>query len=152
MFLSFLLVAAITHAGAAPAAPAAVSSVAGPSAKGLLPTVSVPDWLAKNPLAADAPFHAETISRGEHTTLNIARVRTKLRLHFHKTTEEVVYLISGTGRMRLGERTFDVKAGDSVLIPKGVVHSFENTGAEPAVALSFLSPAFDGSDRVFVNE
>jgi len=35
--------------------------------------------------------------------------------HLHSTSEEIYYFTAGAGRMRLGEETADVKAGDMVV-------------------------------------
>lgn len=52
--------------------------------------------------------------------------------HTHQGDEEEYYLIlSGRGRMRCGEETFDVAAGDLIRNPPGGTHGLENTGAEP---------------------
>jgi mannose-6-phosphate isomerase-like protein (cupin superfamily) len=51
--------------------------------------------------------------------------------HFHRETEEVYYILSGTGEMTVGEETAEVSAGDAVYIPVNNVHTLKNTGGEP---------------------
>ena len=51
--------------------------------------------------------------------------------HFHRETEEVYYILSGTGEMTVGEETAPVSAGDAVYIPVGNIHTLKNTGSEP---------------------
>jgi quercetin dioxygenase-like cupin family protein len=41
-------------------------------------------------------------------------------LHRHRLTEEIYHITAGSGRMTLGNETFDVAVGDSVLIPPGI--------------------------------
>jgi len=41
--------------------------------------------------------------------------------------------------------------GDTTFIPRGVPHSFKNTGTGPAALLATFSPAFDGTDRVLLS-
>src|SRR5574338_1199821 len=47
------------------------------------------------------------------------------------TVEHEQYVLSGMASIGIGHESFDVKAGDVVFIPEGVVHYYENTGEEP---------------------
>jgi mannose-6-phosphate isomerase-like protein (cupin superfamily) len=47
--------------------------------------------------------------------------------HLQKT-DEVYYVLSGTGSMTINDRRFDVKAGDSVLTRGGSSHGLVQTG------------------------
>ena len=47
------------------------------------------------------------------------------------TVEHEQYVLAGQATITIGEQTHQVKTGDVVFIPEGVVHSYENTGAEP---------------------
>lgn len=48
------------------------------------------------------------------------------RGHSHSGQEEVYYFVSGTGKMEIDNETFDVEAGDVVLIPDGSFHRVYN--------------------------
>lgn len=45
--------------------------------------------------------------------------------------QEAVYVISGAGEIRLGERVFPVGPGSAAYIPKGTPHATRRTTAEP---------------------
>ena len=60
----------------------------------------------------------------------------------HKHTAEFVYVLKGTAKACLGNKTFRVKSGSYLVIPPGVKHRFV-TGREPLVALSVFCPAMD---------
>lgn len=45
--------------------------------------------------------------------------------------EELYLVLEGTGRMNVGDQTYDVGPGDSVLAAAGVEHDLVNTGDEP---------------------
>lgn len=77
-------------------------------------------------------------------------VKNAVRPHKHIYHTEVVLVLEGSGKMTLGNDTFEISAGDYVFIPRGTVHSVDVTSAEPIKVLSIQSPRFDGSDRVFV--
>lgn len=68
--------------------------------------------------------------------------------HYHRTTEELYYIVSGTGLMRVGEEERAVRRGDCVVIPPGAEHKLSNTGAEPLVLLCCCAPAYSDEDTV----
>jgi uncharacterized protein YjlB len=52
--------------------------------------------------------------------------------HYHSTSHEVLGVYSGKAKLRLGGhhgKTFDVDAGDALVIPGGVAH--QNLGSDP---------------------
>jgi mannose-6-phosphate isomerase-like protein (cupin superfamily) len=67
--------------------------------------------------------------------------------HYHLETEEIYYILSGAGRMTVGDETREVSAGDAVLIPRGARHTLSNTGAEPLTLLLVCGPAHSFSDH-----
>lgn len=68
--------------------------------------------------------------------------------HYHRTTEEVYFFTSGSGRMRLGDEEREVREGDCVVIPPGVEHKLFNPGAVPLVLLCCCAPAYSDEDTV----
>ncbi len=59
-------------------------------------------------------------------------------LHVHGKEHEVFTVLSGRLRFVAGDREFVAKAGDVMMIPPGLPHTFK--GLEPSVALVQLSP------------
>lgn len=45
-------------------------------------------------------------------------------LHLQRTQDEMIYILEGDFRIRMGEQEQRCKAGDILLIPKGTPHSF----------------------------
>ncbi len=76
-----------------------------------------------------------TISAGKRTLL-----------HRHHKTEEIYYVISGRGRMTLGDDLFPLKTGDTVCIPPGTPHRVEATAPTPLRLLCCCSPAYAHDD------
>jgi quercetin dioxygenase-like cupin family protein len=60
--------------------------------------------------------------------------------HSHSNNEELVYVLEGTLRYRVGDRTRDLGPGESMHTPRGVAHAFANPFADVARALIVLSP------------
>jgi quercetin dioxygenase-like cupin family protein len=46
------------------------------------------------------------------------------------TVEHEQYVLHGQARIGIGDEVFDVKTGDVVFIPAGVVHFYQNTGED----------------------
>ena len=68
--------------------------------------------------------------------------------HYHVQAEELYYFVAGAGRMRLGEQSFDVRAGHCVVIPPGTPHKLFNQGREPLILLCCCAPAYSDDDTV----
>lgn len=62
-------------------------------------------------------------------------------LHKHPHQEEYFYLISGEVRIALGDQRLVLKAGDSVLGPRGIPHTFAAPEGKPSHMLIAFSPA-----------
>lgn len=66
--------------------------------------------------------------------------------HLHRVTEELYHVMAGRGLMTLGEESFTVEVGDTVLIPPGTAHCIAAAGAVPLRILCCCSPAYDHDD------
>ena len=68
--------------------------------------------------------------------------------HHHPKTEEIYYVLSGSGRVQSGAEERDIGPGDAILHPPGVPHEAWNTGTTPLVFLCVCSPAYEHEDTV----
>jgi quercetin dioxygenase-like cupin family protein len=64
--------------------------------------------------------------------------------HHHLNWEETVYGLVGTTTWLADGRTIEVAPGESLFIPRGMVHGFDNPGDAPATCLIVLSPGVLG--------
>ena len=55
--------------------------------------------------------------------------------HAHKDMEEVYYILSGKGKMVVGEDEFPIQAGDAFYVPFGEYHVTYNTGNQALAIL-----------------
>jgi len=64
-------------------------------------------------------------------------------------TEEVAYVLSGSGELRLdGERTVPFASGQGVFIPAGIWHSVANTGdGDVVMVFGFPHPDYPPTER-----
>ena len=68
--------------------------------------------------------------------------------HRHPHTEEIYYILRGTGRMTVGTEHRGVGPGDGILIPPGTRHTIQNVGREPLVFLCCCAPPYAHEDTV----
>jgi mannose-6-phosphate isomerase-like protein (cupin superfamily) len=63
--------------------------------------------------------------------------------HVHSRTEEIYFIVSGRGEMRVGDEVREVSAGQVVLTPLHERHSFRPLGDEPVelIVSEMLPPA-----------
>ena len=63
-------------------------------------------------------------------------------------TEELAYVLTGQGELRLDEDTIPYGAGSALFIPAGVWHAVANTGNEPVtMVFTFPHPDYPPTDR-----
>jgi mannose-6-phosphate isomerase-like protein (cupin superfamily) len=72
-------------------------------------------------------------------------------LHLHRATEELYHVTAGVGLMTLGERTFEVRAGDTICIAPGTPHRIRNVGAGPLRILCCCSPPYAHDDTELIS-
>lgn len=60
--------------------------------------------------------------------------------HYHAETDEVQYVVSGTGRFWLGDTMRDVHPGDLIIIPKGTKHAGSHASEGNFKVLSIKLP------------
>ena len=61
--------------------------------------------------------------------------------HIHRREEETFFLQQGTLTIQVGGKTLHASPGDLVYLPRGIVHSFLNTGNVDAKFLMVATPA-----------
>ncbi len=121
----------------------------GPTAKS---AVSIKDALRQNPLAADQNIRVINLGIAAEVSHHIVQVRTKEQPHIHADHDLTVFVYRGNGIMTVGNQSFALRAGDSLFVPRGVIHMFQNKAKTPAVAIAIFTPAFDGKDTVPANQ
>jgi quercetin dioxygenase-like cupin family protein len=60
--------------------------------------------------------------------------------HSHPEGEELIYIITGTGKVWIEGEVQSVQPGSTVLFEQGKVHMTRNTGSEEMKVICFFSP------------
>ncbi|MBA3234678.1 MAG: cupin domain-containing protein [Chloroflexi bacterium] len=63
-------------------------------------------------------------------------------------TEELAYVLSGKGELRLDDEVVPYEAGSALFIPAGVWHAVANTGSDPVtMVFAFPHPDYPPTER-----
>jgi len=58
--------------------------------------------------------------------------------HYHPDIEHEQYVLKGRYKVGIGDRVYEVREGDSIYIPSGEVHWYQNTGEQTAEFLCIV--------------
>lgn len=72
--------------------------------------------------------------------------------HSHPNGEEVIYLLSGSGKVYIDGVIEPVQAGSAVLFPQGSIHMLRNSGTAPMKVACFFAPPSDLSTYKFFED
>ena len=90
-----------------------------------------------------------------HASMCVIRVspgETVRPAHSHPDGEEVIYILSGKGRVMVEGVVDQVAAGTVVLFPQGAVHMLQNNGTEEMKVACFFAPPSDLSTYRFFDD
>ncbi len=104
---------------------------------------AIQDILGRVEVRADLKIGLEKVFQNETMSFNLGIVPAGVPDHYHKISDEMYYIHSGRGTMRLGDTYTEVSEGDIVSIPRGMVHGLVKTGGDRMVIFIVTSPPFD---------
>ena len=84
-----------------------------------------------DPVADKAPFLS---------VVEIFEVGGKTPLHHHDHAHEMFYVLSGQGRCHCAGQVHELAKGDTLVLPPGMDHVVENTGADRLYCLTVMVP------------
>ena len=71
--------------------------------------------------------------------------------HMHPNTNEMQFILEGTGTIWLGDKEVQVKPGDLVVIPKGTAHGGTKPDGRPFKAIAIKTPPQAPDDTKMLN-
>ena len=66
--------------------------------------------------------------------------------HYHEHFDETIYGVEGIMTFTVDDKAIDIGPGETLFIPRGFVHGFDNLNQETAKALAVITPALLGPD------
>jgi mannose-6-phosphate isomerase-like protein (cupin superfamily) len=74
-----------------------------------------------------------------------------VKKHMHPLTDEIQYIIEGSGSMWLGNERKEFKPGSIIIIPKGTAHAGSMVSSGPVKALAIKIPPQPATDTVVLD-
>lgn len=74
-----------------------------------------------------------------------------VKKHKHPQTDEIQYIIEGSGSMWVGDQRKEYKPGTIIIIPKGTAHAGSIVANGPVKALVIKIPPQPADDTVFLD-
>jgi len=118
--------------------------------RGVMGMDNIHDLLGRVEVRADLKIGLEKVFQNETMSFNLGIVPREVPDHYHRVSDEMYYIHSGSGRMRLGDSYTEVAPGDIISIPRNTVHGLVKTGGESMVIFIITSPPFDPDRDRFV--
>jgi len=108
--------------------------------------------LRENPLPAGEKSQLIKIAQDDTISAFVVRMMPGAELgpHYHKSHDEIEYVIRGTGQLLVNNNWVDFKPGSIHFNPMHKVHAAKNTGNEPLIVLIAFTPAMKETDRHFL--
>jgi mannose-6-phosphate isomerase-like protein (cupin superfamily) len=69
--------------------------------------------------------------------------------HYHRLSEEIYFVLKGSGDMEVDGEHKRIAVGDAVLIPPGARHTLHNNGTSELRILCACSPPYSHEDTYF---
>ena len=112
-----------------------VPKVAAPPVDAKIVVLDMPAYIEKNYVgrSADKTTPMSCATGGSSTLIQINVAITE---HTHPDADEFVYVISGQGSVRMGDRVEPLAAGVFMMVPRGVAHAFAVGNKKPLVFIS----------------
>jgi quercetin dioxygenase-like cupin family protein len=92
-------------------------------------------------------FHVDADQSGGSVTVFECVAPAKVRMpapHSHDDFDETVFGLEGVTSYTVGGERIDLKPGESLFIPRRVIHGFDNQGDVDARFLAIISPGLLG--------
>jgi hypothetical protein len=126
-----------------PPAPAAAAAPATPKLPppGAPKTLGVPEFIEKNFITNREPQKESLIGCSGVAQSMLWQIRDPWNGRQHESADGMLYVIGGDGRLKLGEREFNVAAGAFAVVPRGTTYSLSRSGRNPLIVLAVLSGA-----------
>lgn len=94
-------------------------------------------------------MHAKTFVAVDGATISIQEGNPPK--HLHVNSNEVQFILDGTGTTWLGDKEVPIKPGDLIIIPKGTPHGGTKADGKPIKSLAIKTPPQAPDDTKMLN-
>ena len=101
------------------------------------------------PMTSNPEMNAKALLVTDNATLGIQSGN--VPKHNHPKTDEIQYIIEGSGAMWLGSERREFKPGTLIIIPKGTAHGGTLVTSGPVKAIAIKIPPQPPGDTVMMN-
>jgi hypothetical protein len=98
-------------------------------------SLDLPDFLEKNQLGRD-PSKTSSIACTPGGLASVIQIKDPLTEQTHPDADEFIYVIAGTGTVRIGDRVESLQSGVLALVPRTMPHVISPRGRNPLYILS----------------
>jgi len=78
-------------------------------------------------------------------------IKREVKSHKHMVHTETIMILAGKAILTLGDSSFKIRKGQTILIPRSTPHSVKVIGRKALTLYSIQSPRFLGKDRIWLN-
>lgn len=96
--------------------------------------------------------YVKHIHSDEMASVFIIWIKKEVKSHKHELHTEVVTILQGRGKMKLGNEERKIRKGDVIVIPMNTPHSVITSSRKPLKVISVQAPIFKGADRIWIEE
>ena len=89
-------------------------------------------------LANEDSLHAKNLSV---CVIRVLPGETVRPAHSHPNSEELIYIITGSGKVMIENEVGEVRAGSAILFEQGKIHMLQNSGDVEMKVICFFAPA-----------
>ena len=100
--------------------------------------LSLPDYVVKNMIGSE-PVKTSLVACAEGGTAVLLQIRDPLSDRQHAEADELLYVVAGSGILRMRNQDTKMGPGHFALVPRGMTHSLRRDGRTPMVLLSVLA-------------
>ena len=102
--------------------------------------MSLTDYLEKNYIRSE-PQKVSLLACMDSGTARLLQVREPLANQNHADADELIYIVAGSGAVRIRDQEHRLEAGYFAVVPRGAPHTLRREGRNPLFALTILSGA-----------
>jgi mannose-6-phosphate isomerase-like protein (cupin superfamily) len=103
--------------------------------------VGIPEFLEKNFITNREPQKESLIGCSGVGQALLWQIREPWNGRQHDSADGMFYVVAGEGRLRLGEREFNVASGAFAVVPRGTTYNLSRSGRNPLMVLAVLAGA-----------